>query len=143
MTCSGNATEYCGGSDRLNVYYNPAIAIVKPVTVASAGGFVSQGCWTDNVASRTLSDKSVPGNTMTVEQCATICEGYTYFGVEYSRECYCGNTIKAGAALATSGCDMTCAGNATEYCGGKARMSMYKAGTAAKRSRLEGARLLN
>jgi hypothetical protein len=39
--------------------------------------------------------------TMTVEQCAKFCSDYIYFGVEYSQECYCGNTLAAGSTTAT------------------------------------------
>ncbi|OCK86461.1 hypothetical protein K432DRAFT_258118, partial [Lepidopterella palustris CBS 459.81] len=54
-----------------------------------------------------------------VEMCGSFCSQYQYFGVDYGRECYCGNTIVAGSAPATSGCTKLCAGNSFEFCGGK------------------------
>jgi len=37
----------------------------------------------------------------------------------------CGNTIANGGAPATSGCDMLCNGNSSEYCGGGNRLNVY------------------
>ena len=70
---------------------------------------------------------------MTVALCTSACKsgGYTYAGVEYSGECYCGNSITAPGAPATDGCNMLCNGNQTEYCGGPNRLDLYKAGAAA------------
>jgi hypothetical protein len=98
MTCSGNATECCGGANRLSMYYKPTVAV---------GHALVQGCWTDSPANRTLTSKTGFSNIMTVEQCATICSAYTYFGVEYAQECYCGNVLAGGSTLAdSSGCNM-------------------------------------
>jgi hypothetical protein len=46
---------------------------------------------------------------MTIEHCAGNCTGYLYFGVEYSQECYCSNTLAFGSYIATDGrCKMLC-----------------------------------
>jgi iron transport multicopper oxidase len=49
--------------------------------------------------------------------CYTQCVGYAWFGVEYRRECYCGNSLGAGSAVSTSGntCSLTCLGDASEF----------------------------
>lgn len=52
--------------------------------------------------------------------------------IEYSNECYCGNTINAGSVnqpssdILTNGCSMLCGGNVSEYCGGPDRLDMYQ-----------------
>ncbi|KAL2865308.1 DUF1996 and WSC domain-containing protein [Aspergillus lucknowensis] len=54
------------------------------------------GCTRDNVdGQRVLSEASSSGDDMTVQKCIRACEAdeYTYAGVEYARECYCGNSI--------------------------------------------------
>jgi hypothetical protein len=67
---------------------------------------------------------------MSYEACAIGCAGYSYFGVEYADECYCGNTIQSPGARAPDGsvgCNMACNGNAAEMCGGSNRMNFFAA----------------
>ena len=80
-----------------------------PSVVPSAGGFGYIGCYTDSTANRALTGLANPvsGSTLTIEPCAAACAGFTYFGVEYSVECYCGNSLQGGSALATGGSDPT------------------------------------
>jgi hypothetical protein len=40
--------------------------------------------------------------------------------------CYCDNTIRSPGSKASSGCDMTCSGNSTEFCGGPNRLTLYE-----------------
>jgi hypothetical protein len=44
-----------------------------------------------------------------------------------TQECYCGNSFATGAALASdpTTCNMACAGNAEEMCGGANRLNVY------------------
>lgn len=58
-----------------------------PVVVQSVGNYVTDGCWTEGNGVRALSPGAFANDTMTVESCAASCAGYTYFGVEYGREC--------------------------------------------------------
>lgn len=63
---------------------------------------------------------------MTIGMCADFCAGYTYFGVEYSFECYCGNSFNAGSVeTSESECNMLCAGSECTYCGAGNRLSVY------------------
>ncbi|KAG9701303.1 hypothetical protein KCU76_g30, partial [Aureobasidium melanogenum] len=57
---------------------------------------------------------------------ATLC-GYTWFGIEYGRECWMGNSLAAGTANATaSDCNMACSGMPGQLCGGPSRLSLYR-----------------
>ncbi|KAL8920259.1 MAG: hypothetical protein Q9172_004572 [Xanthocarpia lactea] len=154
-TCSGNGTQYCGGANRLTVYglngTNPSpsgsstvtgTATMStrtsasssatttprvPVAVQTASPFVHQGCYTEATTGRALGDLFTAYDGMTVAKCAAFCSAYTYMAVEYSSECYCGNTIGTGSVLATdNGCTMACSGNAGELCGGSFRLNFYK-----------------
>ncbi|KAL8669506.1 MAG: hypothetical protein Q9168_005908 [Polycauliona sp. 1 TL-2023] len=151
ITCSGNSTQYCGGGNRLTVYglngtapllsasasasgtftgasasASATTTVGAPIAVQTASPFVYQGCYTEATNGRALSDLATAYNGMTVEKCAAFCSAYTYMAVEYSSECYCGNTINTGSAMATDGgCTMTCSGNAGELCGGPNRLSFY------------------
>ena len=104
-----------------------------PITVQSGVGFSYLGCYSDSVTSRALSGLNNPGvaSQNDIEQCASECTAFTFFGVEYGAECYCGNTLTGGSALVAgstpgmTGCSMVCSGNATEYCGGSNRINIY------------------
>ena len=130
MSCIGNSSEYCGGANRLNLYYQngtvPTIDLYGPNVVSSAGGFSSIGCYTEGTSQRALTSLFIANSNMTVEQCAASCAGYTYFGVEYSQQCFCGFSLSAGSVPASDGCTMTCAGKSSEYCGGSNRLNMYQ-----------------
>ncbi|KAI4115242.1 MAG: hypothetical protein LQ345_004126 [Seirophora villosa] len=157
LTCSGNSTQYCGGGNRLTVYGRGKISSSSsssssggsptstgsststsastsssgtpgaPTAVPSVAGFVSQGCYTEGSSGRALGEAATASSAMTVEKCAAFCSSYTYFGVEYQSECYCGNTIGTGAILATdNGCTMACGGNPGQLCGGPSRLNFYK-----------------
>jgi hypothetical protein len=82
----------------------------------------------DNVNGRALPNQvAVSGNT--IETCTAACNtaGYSLAGMEYSVECWCGNSVGAGGALATaSDCNMPCSGNNLEFCGGPNRLTVYK-----------------
>ncbi|CZR61363.1 uncharacterized protein PAC_11259 [Phialocephala subalpina] len=161
MTCSGNATEYCGSGGYLNLYvkngtYVPPVSSTTTSTSTSGtatgtgttvtptatgpsvkqvvGSYVSQGCWTEATTGRALSSTTYANDAMTLESCASFCSGYKMFGVEYGRECYCGNTLGAGSVAATNqaDCSFLCPGDKTEYCGAGNRLSVYvKNGTSA------------
>ena len=55
--------------------------------VQSVGNYVTDGCWTEGNGVRALTPGAYAYDTMTVESCAANCAGYTYFGVEYGRDC--------------------------------------------------------
>lgn len=75
------------------------------------------------VSGRALTGASTSSPSMTIETCLSYCgaRGFQLAGVQYSRECYCGNDLRNGAALSSksSGCGMPCAGNPTQTCGGE------------------------
>ncbi|EUC43151.1 hypothetical protein COCMIDRAFT_38882 [Bipolaris oryzae ATCC 44560] len=83
------------------------------------------GCYEDN-NSRVLAQHSKHDTKMTPQMCASICQNYTYFGVEIGSECYCGNTIKSGYKKVDGGaCSSKCQGDAGQICGGGWRASIY------------------
>lgn len=149
--CTGDASQACGGSNVngggfISIYYDSTrytpgsnastgggSTPSGPVTVQRAGNYNFIGCYSEATTGRALSGKTpaAPAAGGTIENCQSACQGYTYFGMEYSNECFCGNTINAGSVAqtstdpATNGCSMLCGGNNTEYCGGPGRLNMY------------------
>ncbi|XP_071481586.1 uncharacterized protein [Diadema antillarum] len=71
---------------------------------------------------------------MSVVVCLNYCRerGYSYAGLEYGEECYCG---RAGSQYARygqhwdSGCQHPCSGYANERCGGIGKVAVYKINT--------------
>lgn len=88
------------------------------------------GCAFDNVTVRTLDGSNTSDDDMTVEACVSYCSeaGYSYAGLEYSTQCYCGDSIAAGndpIQGVVGGCLFACGGNSTQMCGGSDALSVY------------------
>ena len=99
-----------------------------PSTVPLVSGPYSfVGCYSEATNSRALSDNANL-TAKSVDNCASFCAAngpYTYFGVEYFGECYCGNTLNVGS-VPTTGCTFPCSLNQTQICGGSNVLDLYK-----------------
>lgn len=66
---------------------------------------------------------------MTFAKCVNYCsgQGFSMAGVEWSRECYCGNMLMNGAALSktSSNAGMVCSGDASSMCGASAALTLF------------------
>jgi hypothetical protein len=128
--CSGNAQETCGGGKRLSLFSNgrPIInsAPGTPEVVDTAWYYID--CYTEATGGvRALSAKQTAGSFMTLEFCASFCQGYQFFGTEYADECYCGNSFAGGANVTSpSDCSMICIADSTEFCGAGNRLTVYQ-----------------
>ncbi|HQL89204.1 MAG TPA: WSC domain-containing protein [Syntrophales bacterium] len=83
------------------------------------------GCFKDT-STRDLSGYTT-GNAsgMTTQMCVNVCreKGFAYAATQYGQQCFCGNSYgKYGPA---NNCNMKCAGNAAETCGGTWANSVY------------------
>ncbi|KAL2165179.1 hypothetical protein VTH06DRAFT_475 [Thermothelomyces fergusii] len=124
MPCSGDAGEPCGAGAKLSLFYSSAVT--GPSQPESIGDYDWYGCQTEATGTRALSAAAFDSDNMTLEACQAYCSAFTYFGVEYSRECYCGDKLNAGSVPApASECSMTCSGNPAQYCGAGNRLSVY------------------
>ena len=93
--------------------------------VHCAGGLEPAG-------SRRECGNSIP-KLATVEDCAKACSGYSYLGLQYGGQCFCGNEYghsALGGKAAESECNLPCPGNSTEVCGAFAHNSIYRLPTA-------------
>ena len=106
----------------------PTGPIVNPGN--SAYKFLS--CYQDGATGKAIA-KSVKyaNDSMTVAVCLDYCKtkGTIYAGIEYRRECYCGDSLATDAVPNAVGCSLTCKSNATEYCGGSLKMDVYRSVT--------------
>ncbi|KAK1834732.1 putative fungistatic metabolite [Podospora conica] len=147
MVCNGNSSEFCGAGGRLNVYTREALTLTTGITATAnsstttqtgplptgpsqpetVGNYVWAGCRTEAVGKRALSGAGFTSDTMTLEACREFCSAFAYFGVEYARECYCGNELNTGSVLTLAAeCSYVCSGNPFQYCGQGNRLSVYQ-----------------
>ncbi|KAM0722233.1 hypothetical protein Q7P37_001674 [Cladosporium fusiforme] len=127
MACAGDSSQTCGSGDRLSVYVSGA-AGSGPSTNPGPDGWAFLACYTDASDARSLRARQSVDGGMSVAQCTGACKarGYRYAGLEYADQCYCDNTIREPATVATSGCNMPCSGNSSEFCGGSNRLTVYE-----------------
>ncbi|GJC99256.1 legume lectin beta domain-containing protein [Colletotrichum higginsianum] len=114
--CAGSAIGLCGAGSRLSVYSNktPNQIPSAPQHAPRAGDYKFLGCQTEATSGRALGGKSTASDAMTVDFCASFCSlgGWQLMGVEYGRECFCGNSTNAGSMPAPlKDCNMVCKGN--------------------------------
>lgn len=84
-------------------------------------------CSSDSTAARALGTAVGPTGGVTIESCTAACQaaGFPLAGAEYADECYCGSAFANGAApAALADCNMPCAANASEFCGGPDRLNV-------------------
>jgi hypothetical protein len=71
---------------------------------------------------------------MTQGKCLQACWQYNYAGIEYGRECWCGDVINwngntgatAGTIVPETDCKLNCAGDPNAKCGGSKRMTLFQ-----------------
>ncbi|KAL1896616.1 Mitochondrial intermediate peptidase [Sporothrix stenoceras] len=123
------------------------IASLAPTTGAAAAtgtarNYGYQGCYLDisgmngtAPGARSLqgdtTDEVLPGD-MTVAKCLSFCGGagsgtaYAYAGLEYARECWCGQELSSLATKeAEAQCNLPCDGDNNTLCGGDLRLTLY------------------
>jgi hypothetical protein len=112
------------GAGRLSLRIETGDRIVKTGSSPDYGGTVitrdarqALGCFRDT-GERDLPSAFLTSDRMTVGTCITNCaqQGFAYAGVQYGSQCFCGNSY--GRYGPAENCDMRCAGNAGEFCGG-------------------------
>merc|ERR1719347_1007405 len=64
---------------------------------------------------------------LTITKCVDACKAanYLFAGVEFSSECWCGNTVPGNLQVADSQCGDPCTGDATQICGDTWRINVF------------------
>lgn len=135
MGCGGNATEACGGPNRLSVYTSTGNVTAYPVPIvlntSLPGQWQYQGCLEEPGANRTFPYQNIWTDNNTVEACLNQCAlfGYPAAGMEYGDECWCGDVSDviqySPGFSAESDCSMPCSGDPLHLCGGPERLQLY------------------
>ncbi|KAL8654045.1 MAG: hypothetical protein Q9226_003590 [Calogaya cf. arnoldii] len=126
--------QTCGAGNRLNMYQRPSSTVSTssssslPTSTPTSGSYSAKGCYTEATNRRALVGKTYYDDAMTIDKCFSACTGFDYFGLEYYRECYCGNDLQSGSRLAESPaeCKYPCTGDKTQNCGGDSRLNVYQ-----------------
>lgn len=101
-------------------------------TDQTSSGWAYAGCATDDYYDRTLTGASTSSDSMTVKTCVDFCsdKGFALAGLEYARECYCGDSYSKEERAPKKGvlgsCGEPCAGDEGEVCGAAGALSVYK-----------------
>ncbi|KAJ0417535.1 hypothetical protein BJY00DRAFT_303404 [Aspergillus carlsbadensis] len=104
----------------------------SPTIVTDVGSFSFAGCYSDDADARVLvADSTDDGSSMTPEDCVNFAKkgAWRFAGVEYSSQCFVGNTIHDGSQEPDGDCNMACAGDSSESCGGGNRIQIYEDST--------------
>ncbi|KAI9759784.1 MAG: hypothetical protein M4579_002083 [Chaenotheca gracillima] len=102
-------------------------------------GWKASGCYVDPVNPRALDFVGYWGEQITTTGCVKFCDskGYAFAGTENAGQCFCGHALNGGKPAASSGeCDAKCKGDASETCGGSARLSLFEKSGGSTGSRL-------
>ncbi|XP_071807677.1 uncharacterized protein [Asterias amurensis] len=107
------------------------LVVVSALAQTNAPGHL--GCFVDE-RNRALKGGSRTFDPLSVQRCFKHCQDdlhvdYTYAGLEYAEECYCGNNENYGrhGRGKESDCEKyTCTGDSDQFCGGSWRIAIYK-----------------
>lgn len=130
MPCSGDPSLTCGGSKTVFIYQSLPAPPAPPAGLFSNISYTPSGCVAEpSSGARALDGLVWSDDFMTPVFCAGICgmSNFMYFGVEYGRECWCGNSVAPEATLLSdsSQCNYPCAGDSTQVCGGWYTLNLY------------------
>ncbi|CAM9466102.1 unnamed protein product [Ascophyllum nodosum] len=120
--CLGDEDQTCGGWYSMSLYQyggSPGADIPE--------GSKYLGCYADRRFERALSYKLASSNDMTHEWCYDFCKEFNakYFGIQWGRECFCGEDDEDYAVYGTSLCDMPCSGNPGLTCGSSLALNVF------------------
>jgi WSC domain-containing protein len=100
--------------------------------------FTYYGCVSEPSSGRLLPKQYLNTNDMTQDKCLQTCSMFKYAGVEYGKECWCGNGplnwagnvgAQAGGNVTESECSKDCIGNTPttpkQKCGAGKRLNMF------------------
>ena len=89
------------------------------------------GCFRDKHDFRILNNGSTKANLKSInspEECARFCfeRKFPLAGLQYGRECFCGDSIDEKFRIGEEKCDQPCPGNPEVQCGGFYTMNVYE-----------------
>lgn len=137
-----SSQDYTGSIASVSIYWSAIDAdavtcqynkLSSSLAVCTEPEDMGWGAWYSTFNPRDLSgdgplDMATDGNGQaTPARCMDFCAGFQYFGLQWGRECYCGDEYGTfGQAESEDECNRPCAGDASTMCGGGWRNSIYE-----------------
>ncbi|KAH8676659.1 WSC domain-containing protein [Tricladium varicosporioides] len=130
-------------------FYPPSATSTSATVYPGTSAWSYYGCWNETtMINGTNGNRALDGNinafdSMTVGKCLDICKntGYTFAGLEYTRECYCSRYVSSlSTKLAETNCNLACEGNSSQICGGSLSLTVYQAKSSTKAAGIKGVR---
>ncbi|KAL7419478.1 hypothetical protein Q5752_006316 [Cryptotrichosporon argae] len=123
------AAKPAGTTYIVNAYAKPtgtSTAAGTPTATALPEGWISYGCSVDQDSPRVFNGPSTASDNNTISGCTASCaaQGYTWAGVEYGRECWCG-TNALMSPTNSSACNVPCSGDPWANCGGSYAVEVF------------------
>ncbi|EMD36066.1 hypothetical protein CERSUDRAFT_115979 [Gelatoporia subvermispora B] len=136
MGCGGDATEACGGPNRISLYANSTTITSFPVPVvlntSLPGQWKYQGCFQEGAdGARVFPYENIWTDNMTIEACLNQCAafGFPAAGAEFAEQCFCGDpsdvTSTSQGQTTESSCSSACSGDPVHLCGGADTLNVY------------------
>ncbi|KAK4215629.1 WSC domain-containing protein [Rhypophila decipiens] len=128
-SCDGNSTQKCGGAGYMSLYNDPSVPGPNDPPVFDNSNLVA--CYQEMASgqARVLdSPFSAQSDSMSLQYCSDYCRSHNlpYWGLEYANQCYCSAAITANSVVRPqSECNLGCAGNEGQLCGGNDRVIVY------------------
>ncbi|KAI8850377.1 hypothetical protein BC829DRAFT_488740 [Chytridium lagenaria] len=123
IPCDADPTLLCGGPNRLSLYgLNLPDVPTITATVSPTPTTTPVSPWT--YLGVRIGAGYLPGSCQ--EGClGVVGKKYTFAGLEYGGECWCGVTVSGRIARPETECKATCTADSTQLCGGNNRMAVY------------------
>ncbi|ESO82963.1 hypothetical protein LOTGIDRAFT_169789, partial [Lottia gigantea] len=106
----------------------PGQKLIIPKTTVY-GNEIYRGCFQDDSNNRHFYHQvgQSTSSKITPQYCINLCRNnnYRYAAVEYGRECFCDNAFDWKLKKSDNDCNMPCAGDKLQFCGGSLRMAIY------------------
>jgi len=115
---------------------SPSATYATHEDMQDSSEWYSLGCAVDS-SDRILTGYTKDGvKNLTIDDCLSLCEdkGYSFAGVEFGVECYCGHSVPTTITYSDSACNVACSGDSTEICGGGWALDLYELISAANAS---------
>lgn len=100
-----------------------------PTTKLEVMGWEHLGCYTYS-GGRALSNRSSTpeGGSLSVSGCEWACldQGWSFAGLKSGNECWCSNYVTGGLTFDENECNVPCAGNTSEICGGEDSLNIFQ-----------------
>ncbi|KAJ3314128.1 hypothetical protein HDU76_002467 [Blyttiomyces sp. JEL0837] len=132
MLCAGRSSETCGGTNALSVFGVACPVGNGDMSVCSAGNQGVLRCRSGDFwgleltcdAGQACQHVSLGDSNMSIESCISSCVngGYFYARLENGNQCFCSRQLPT---VHSSSCNVYCASNYKEYCGGANALSVY------------------